>query len=91
MTYTGRNIDRLLTSSLDSTSPRLSDQTTGLLLIELTTLRKYVASPAFPTRDRSIRASFLEDVRDLESDRGIQSRLRALDRLMRVWEKYIRV
>lgn len=84
------NVDRILTTSLDSSSSNSSDQTVGQLLIELTVLRKYAKSAFFPTRDRSIRDAFLEDVRDLEKDRGIQSRLRVFDRIMRVWEGYVR-
>lgn len=88
-----RSIDRILTASLDSTAnPKvLDDVSTGLLLIELTTLRRYVASPAFPTRDRGIKAAFLDDIRGLEKGGiGLDAKIRVFDRMNRTFGQYLK-
>lgn len=100
-----RNIDRILTSSLDSQlsdsdeqkkhkgkgkkgNERLDDLSLGLLLVELMTLREFGNSKrGFPSGDRSVRESFLEDVQDLEEpSKGLKSRLRTFHRLNRGYE-----
>ena len=69
----------------------LDDVSTGLLLIELSTLREYVSSRAFPSSDRSVKSAFLEDVRDLEKGgTGLEAKIRTFDRLTRTFEKYLR-
>jgi hypothetical protein len=89
-----RSIDRILTSTLESrATPRVLDNvSTGLLLIELSALREYVSSSAFPTRDRSIKAAFLDDVRELErADTGLEGKMRVFDRLMESYDKYLKL
>ncbi|GAA5967967.1 hypothetical protein JCM11641_003683 [Rhodosporidiobolus odoratus] len=59
--------------------------TQGLILLSLSHLRAYARSPAFPTRDTRLRASFLEDIRALEDDGAQASREERRVLVDRLW------
>ncbi|KAI1107482.1 NCA2-domain-containing protein [Jackrogersella minutella] len=72
-----RNIDRILSEATPSPNNLLSYKDHGLLVCEVHVLRRLVRSliPA------DIEKDFLEDLDDLANLKGIQSQLRALDRI----------
>lgn len=85
---TMRHLDVILSQPLATTTTTESNAalTQGYLLLELHSLRVYARSKAFPSRDRSLREAFLEDVRALEdASRGEdrEVRRRVLERLWR--------
>ncbi|KAI1409090.1 NCA2-domain-containing protein [Hypoxylon sp. FL1857] len=81
-----RNIDRILSEATPSPNNLLSYKDHGLLVCEVHVLRRLALSliPADILKD------FLEDLDDLANLKGIQSQLRALDRIRWAYSKWLR-
>ncbi|KAI2618859.1 ATP synthase regulation protein NCA2 [Hypoxylon sp. NC1633] len=81
-----RNIDRILSEATPSPNNLLSYKDHGLLVCEVHILRRLAHSllPADVEKD------FLEDMDDLANLKGIQSQLRALDRIRWAYSKWLR-
>lgn len=81
-----RNIDRILSEATPSTTNLLSYKDHGLLVCEVHVLRR-LAHPLLPAE---IEKDFLEDLDDLANLKGVQSQMRALDRLRWAYSKWLR-
>ncbi|KAI2614187.1 ATP synthase regulation protein NCA2 [Hypoxylon fragiforme] len=81
-----RNIDRILSEATPSPNNLLSYKDHGLLICEVHVLRR-LAHSILPA---DIEKDFLEDLDDLANLKGIQSQLRALDRIRWAYSKWLR-
>ncbi|KAI2780854.1 ATP synthase regulation protein NCA2 [Daldinia loculata] len=81
-----RNIDRILSEATPSPNNLISYKDHGLLVCEVHVLRQ-LAHSLLPA---DIEKDFLEDLDDLANLKGIQSQLRALDRIRWAYSKWLR-
>lgn len=81
-----RNIDRILSEATPSPNNLLSYKDHGLLVCEVHVLRR-LAHNLIPA---DVEKDFLEDLDDLANLKGIQSQLRALDRIRWAYSKWLR-
>lgn len=81
-----RNIDRIFSEATPSPNNILSYKDHGLLVCEVHMLRR-LALTLLPT---DVVKDFLEDLDDLANLKGIQSQLRALDRIRWAYSKWLR-
>ncbi|KAI1344957.1 ATP synthase regulation protein NCA2 [Xylariaceae sp. FL0016] len=81
-----RNIDRIFSEATPSPNNLLSYKDHGLLMCEVHVLRS-LAHKLLPA---DIEKDFLEDVDDLANLKGIQSQLRALDRIRWAYSKWLK-
>ncbi|KAI1804139.1 NCA2-domain-containing protein [Daldinia bambusicola] len=81
-----RNIDRILSEATPSPNNLISYKDHGLLVCEVHVLRK-LAHNLLPA---DIEKDFLEDLDDLANLKGIQSQLRALDRIRWAYAKWLK-
>ncbi|KAI1461953.1 NCA2-domain-containing protein [Annulohypoxylon moriforme] len=81
-----RNIDRILSEATPTPNNLLSYKDHGLLVCEVHVLRR-LAQSLIPA---DIEKDFLEDLDDLANLKGIQSQLRALDRIRWAYSKWLR-
>ncbi|KAI1779765.1 NCA2-domain-containing protein [Hypoxylon cercidicola] len=81
-----RNIDRILSEATPSPNNLLSYKDHGLLVCEVHVLRR-LAHGLLPA---DVTKNFLEDLDDLANLKGIQSQLRALDRIRWAYSKWLR-
>jgi nuclear control of ATPase protein 2 len=81
-----RNIDRILSEATPSPTNLLSYKDHGLLVCEVHVLRR-LAHPLLPAE---IEKEFLEDLDDLANLKGVQSQMRALDRIRWAYSKWLR-
>ncbi|OTB06380.1 hypothetical protein M426DRAFT_319116 [Hypoxylon sp. CI-4A] len=81
-----RNIDRILSEATPTPNNLLSYKDHGLLVCEVHVLRR-LANSLLPA---DIEKDFLEDLDDLANLKGIQSQLRALDRIRWAYSKWLR-
>ncbi|XDG06836.1 hypothetical protein ABKA04_006451 [Annulohypoxylon sp. FPYF3050] len=81
-----RNIDRILSEATPTPNNLLSYKDHGLLVCEVHVLRR-LAQNLIPA---DIEKDFLEDLDDLANLKGIQSQLRALDRIRWAYSKWLR-
>ncbi|KAI1857669.1 hypothetical protein JX265_011084 [Neoarthrinium moseri] len=81
-----RNIDRILSEATPSPNNLLSYKDHGLLVCEVHVLRRLV-HPLVPAE---IEKEFLEDLDDLANLKGIQSQMRALDRIRWAYAKWLK-
>ncbi|KAI8635293.1 ATP synthase regulation protein NCA2 [Xylariaceae sp. FL1651] len=80
-----RNIDRIFSEATPSPNNLLSYKDHGLLVCEVHVLRR-LAHTLLPA---DIEKDFLEDLDDLANLKGIQSQLRALDRIRWAYSKWL--
>lgn len=80
-----RNIDRIFSEATPSPNNLLSYKDHGLLICEVHVLRR-LAQRLLPAE---IEKDFLEDLDDLANLKGIQSQLRALDRIRWAYSKWL--
>lgn len=81
-----RNIDRIFSEATPSPNNLLSYKDHGLLVCEVHVLRR-LAHSLLPV---DIEREFLEDLDDLANLKGIQSQVRALDRIRWAYAKWVR-
>jgi nuclear-control-of-ATPase protein 2 len=81
-----RNIDRIFSEATPSPNNLLSYKDHGLLVCEVHVLRG-LAHNLLPS---DIEKDFLEDLDDLANLKGIQSQLRALDRIRWAYSKWLK-
>ncbi|KAH9909077.1 ATP synthase regulation protein NCA2 [Xylariomycetidae sp. FL2044] len=81
-----RNIDRILSEATPSPNNLLSYKDHGLLICEVHVLRK-LAHQVLPA---DVERDFLEDLDDLANLKGIQSQMRALDRIRWAYSKWLK-
>lgn len=81
-----RNIDRIFSEATPSPNNLLSYKDHGLLVCEVHVLRQ-LAHKLLPS---DIEKDFLEDIDDLANLKGIQSQLRALDRIRWAYSKWLK-
>ncbi|KAI0013130.1 ATP synthase regulation protein NCA2 [Xylariaceae sp. FL0662B] len=81
-----RNIDRIFSEAMPSPNNVLSYKDHGLLVCEVHVLRRLARSLLPP----DIEKEFLEDLDDLANLKGIQSQLRALDRIRWAYSKWLK-
>ncbi|KAI1468794.1 ATP synthase regulation protein NCA2 [Daldinia caldariorum] len=81
-----RNIDRILSEATPSPNNLISYKDHGLLVSEVHVLRQ-LAHNLLPA---DIKKDFLEDLDDLANLKGIQSQLRALDRIRWAYSKWLK-
>ncbi|KAI1495644.1 ATP synthase regulation protein NCA2 [Biscogniauxia marginata] len=81
-----RNVDRIFSEATPSPNNLLSYKDHGLLLCEVHVLRR-LAHEVLPA---DVERDFLEDLDDLANLKGIQSQLRALDRIRWAYSKWLR-
>jgi nuclear-control-of-ATPase protein 2 len=81
-----RNIDRILSEARPSPNNLLVYKDHGMLVCEVHVLRR-LAHSLLP---KDVEKDFLEDVEDLANLKGIQSQLRALDRIRWAYSKWLK-
>ncbi|ORY63194.1 ATP synthase regulation protein NCA2-domain-containing protein [Pseudomassariella vexata] len=81
-----RNIDRIFSEATPSPNNLLSYKDHGLLVCEVHLLRR-LAHQLLPA---DVEKDFLEDLDDLANLKGIQSQLRALDRIRWAYSKWLK-
>ncbi|KAI0482452.1 ATP synthase regulation protein NCA2 [Xylariaceae sp. FL0804] len=81
-----RNIDRIFSEATPTPNNVLSYKDHGLLVCEVHVLRR-LARGLLPS---DIEKDFLEDLDDLANLKGVQSQLRALDRIRWAYSKWLR-